>query len=47
MVIDAEDADIGIEVKDDLKHWNEKEQALKLLLEEIQNHPNIVEHANF
>jgi len=30
-------------VKENLKHWNEKEEALKVLLDEIQEHPNIVE----
>lgn len=34
---------MGIDVKENLKHWNEKEEALKVLLDEILEHPNIVE----
>ena len=47
LAMNEQDANVDLEVKEDLKHWNEKEQALKVLLDEIQNHPNIVEQENF
>lgn len=33
-----------VDVANNLKHWNEKEQALKLLQEEIWLHPEVVEN---
>jgi hypothetical protein len=37
----------GVEINNDLKHWNEKEHALKVIQDELEVRPHAVDSEQF